>query len=60
MSKIFTFASSVPLPVYNGALSFHYSLRIVKMAKSFRRVYVSNRNATNIYSHSVVESYRSV
>ena len=41
ISLIFTLASSAPLPVYNGALSFHYSLRIAKMAESFRRVYVS-------------------
>ena len=38
---IFTLASSTPLPVYNGALSFHYSLQIGKMAESFRGVYVS-------------------
>ena len=33
--------SSAPSPVYNGALSFHYSLWIGEMAESFRRVYVS-------------------
>ena len=37
----FRFSSSAPSPVYNGALSFYYSLRIGKMAESFRCVYVS-------------------
>ena len=47
MSKIFIFflifalPSSAPSPFYKGAFSFHYSLRIGKMAKSFRRVYTS-------------------
>ena len=38
---IFALPSSAPSPVYNGALSFHYSLWIGKMAESFRHVYVS-------------------
>ena len=38
---IFALPSSAPSPVYNGALSFHYSVRIGEMAESFRRVYVS-------------------
>ena len=32
---------SAPSPVYNGALSFHYSLQIGEMAESFPCVYVS-------------------
>ena len=38
---IFALSSSAPSPVYNGALSFHYSLRIGEMAESFRCVNVS-------------------
>ena len=45
---IFTLASSAPfLPVYNGALPFHYSLRIGKMAESLRRVYVTRQSKYN-------------
>ena len=38
---IFALPSSAPLPVSNGALLFHYSLRIGEMAESFRCVYIS-------------------
>ena len=38
---IFALSSSAPSPVYNGALSFHYSLQISAMTISFRLVYVS-------------------
>ena len=47
MTKIFivflilALSSSAPSPVYNGTLSFHYSLRIGEMVESFRCVYVS-------------------
>ena len=53
---IFALPSSAPSPVYNGALSFHYLLRIGEMAGSFRRVYV--RALSKIQSRSVLESYR--
>ena len=38
---IFALPCSAPPPVYNGVLSFHYSLQIGKMVESFRCVYVS-------------------
>ena len=38
---IFALPSSIPSRVYNGALSFHYSLPIGEIAESFRRMYVS-------------------
>ena len=38
---IFALPSSAPFPVYNGALSFHYSFRTGEMVESCRRVYVS-------------------
>ena len=38
---IFALPSSTPSPVYNGALSFLYSLRIGEMAESFWRMYVN-------------------
>ena len=44
MSKYLSFfvlPYSAPSPVYNRALSFHYSLQIGEMAESFPCVYVS-------------------
>ena len=39
--QIFALPSSATSPVYNGALLFHYSLRIGEMEESLRGVYVS-------------------
>ena len=54
---IFALPSSTPSPVYNGALSFHYSLRIGETVRVCKR---ANQNASKIQSRSVVESYRCV